>query len=653
VTTTAEKGAQALAELHVALRRKPDDVGALFDLACALRDMDDLAAARGFAARANELARTDSRPVRLLADVLLAQGFAAEAVAALVARHADFAGEPGYLLALAQAQRAQGDDAGERASLHAVLRSPHDHGAGHHQLATNWQRCGEPALARAHLEAAALAEASADASGATVHLTAAYSQRLVQAPHDRDALALVATSLLARGDLVAAGRACVRLLELHGDAGRALLSAASERWRTPANEEGPAAAAALVRRGLLLHVLGRRDQAKTCYERALTSIPEAPFARDLLAAINTALGLPDGHVAFALDALENQACNARELEQRAVVLASTPTTLEIASTNVCNIDPPCVQCWKHLDPAHGWLNDDARHLSRDQIETLAPFVRRSRRVSLHGIGEPLANPHLFETVRWCDASTDVVFVSNALLFTDARIDRVLAHRVALIDFSLDAGTAETYRRIRHNDFAKAVGNIRRLIAERDRRGLVLPEVVINMCLMRANVADVPAFVRLAHDLRVTAAHLFHMNHGASYRFGWFDYAAQHCDQDPDTHDRFVEEGFALAEQLGVRLHLSGRRRLAVADSERKHWGTEVTGARFFCSKPWDSLLVQVNGDVFNCCWQARPLGNLERESLWQIWNGPLLRDLRARTAAGDPHPVCTESSSRCPFLGRE
>ena len=130
--------------------------------------------------------------------------------------------------------------------------------------------------------------------------------------------------------------------------------------------------------------------------------------------------------------------------------------------------------------------------ARDYIERVAPLVRRSRAVSLHGIGEPLANPHLFDTVRWCDATTSVSFVSNALLFNAARIQKVLAHDVALVDFSLDAGTAATYRKIRHNDFDKAVGNIRRLIEERDRRGLKRPRIGINMCLMRENVADVPA-----------------------------------------------------------------------------------------------------------------------------------------------------------------
>ncbi|MEZ5966986.1 MAG: radical SAM protein [Planctomycetota bacterium] len=652
MTTTLDGRPGSLAELRTSLAQRPNDVELLCAMAQAFLVEGDAAAARGFAARADELAATDPRPVLILAQALLAQGRAEEAAAALTARRAAFGGREGFLLALAQAHAATGNDDSAYRTLHAVLRGPHDHAEAHHALGDLWLARGEAALAAAHVAAAA----HGDGATRWDSLADTYGHHLARSPQDVDALLLVAGLALRGDDFVAAGHAYVRALEVGGDDARTLVAEESELWRPGMEGDDPACggrAGDFVRRGLLLHVLGRKDQAKAAYERACMRAPDHAFARAMLAALNGSLGLPSDHAVFALDAAANAAANAREVEDRATVLQSTPTTIEVASTNVCNIDPPCVQCWKHIDPTHGWLQDDAHHLSRDQLETLAPFVRRSSRVSLHGVGEPLANPHLFESVRWCDSRTAVMFVSNALLFNDARIDRVLQHRVTMIDFSLDAGTADTYRAIRHNDFAKATGNIRRLIEERNRRGLDRPNVVINMCLMRRNVADIPAFVQLAHELGVTSAHLFHMNHGASYRFGWFDYGEQHCDNDPESHDRYVEEGFALAERLGVDLHLSGRRRLAAHDDERRHWGRDLAQERFFCPKPWDSLLVQVNGDVFNCCWQAHPLGNLRHDSLWQVWNGALLQEVRAKTAAGDPHPVCTGSASRCPFLGRE
>ncbi len=654
---TAE--AIGLDELMASVRQRPNDVALLTRTAEALLAQGDLPLAHGFATRANELAKTSSAPVRTLARILCQQGEAMAAVDALAARRADFRQEPGFLAALGRTAALAGDAALARAVLHDALDLEPDDADAHNDLAVLYQDARDRGRALAHLGAALRArpdhaDARANLRALTggdalpaISLEKAHTDAVARNPGDYESIALLAALHLRADRYRAAGNLLVRMLELAPDRARRTLADSIGRLRAGADS-----AAAFCRRGLLHQLLAERDQAKTCYEQALRAEPESGFARAMLAAINQHLLLPDLHDAFALGAVANAARNAEELAARATVLDSTPTMMEVASTNICNIDPPCVQCWKHVDPAHGWLDDDARHLSRDHIERVAPFVRRTQRVTLHGIGEPLANPHLFDTVRWCDEGTDVAFVSNALLLNDARIARVLDQDVALIDFSLDAGTPETFRRIRHNDFHKAIGNIRRLREERDRRGRQRPRIGLNMCLMRENVTDVPAFVRLCHELGADVAHIFHMNHGADYRFQWFDYKAQHCENDPATHDRCVEEGFALAAALGVDLHMSGRRRLAVPDEARRHAGAPIDTKAFFCPKPWDSLLVQVDGTVFNCCWQARPVGHLDRQSIWQIWNGELLQDVRRSTAAGVPHAACVSPINPCPYLGR-
>lgn len=654
-------------ELWAALRERPEDVGLLVRAAQALLVDGDLPAAHGFAVRADELAQTSTAPVLLLADILCRQGDAAAAAEALRARRAQHGASEGFLNRLGHCEAIAGDLAQARDTLHeALVRFPED-AEVHNDLGVVCHGLGDVQCALAHFAAALAADPSHATARANLGdlqvddratpggLESAYADAVARDPGDFAALALLARLNLERDRYRAAGNLLVRMLDLDRDRAQAAIRFGIERLRDACATDDLAiggAVGAYCRRGLLHHLLRELDQAKICYEQACMREPGHGFAGAMLTAVNQTLAEPDDHRGFALDAGTNIARNRQELEDRAERLDSTPATIEIASTNVCNIDPPCVQCWKHIDTDHGWLNDDARHLGRDLIERLAPFARRAEHVSLHGVGEPLANPHLFETVRWCDEPTAVTFVSNALLFNDARIEKVLQHDVAMIDFSLDAGTAETYRKIRHNDFDKATGNIRALIEERDRRGLSRPRVGINMCLMRENVGDVPAFVQLCHDLGADIAHIFHMNEGASYRFGWFDYQDQLCQNDPETHDRYVEQGFALAEQLGVELVLSGRRRLSVPDDARQHARKDVDTERFFCAKPWTSLLVRVDGAVFNCCWQARPIGHLEQSSTWEIWNGELLQDIRRSTAQGVAHERCKSRISPCPYLGR-
>lgn len=362
---------------------------------------------------------------------------------------------------------------------------------------------------------------------------------------------------------------------------------------------------------------------------------------------------------------ENVALNEAELAERRDVLESGPTYMEVSSTIVCNINtPPCVQCWKHADPSLGYLKGDQAHLKSKHFDRVAPFLGGANLLSLHGIGEPLANPRLFEYIEYADREADCWFVSNGLLLNDARIDKILGSKLARIDFSLDAATPETYRKIRHHDFDDVIAKIKRLVEERDRRGLQTPRAYINMTLMRENVHELPDFVRLAKEIGADHVHAFHMNQGVSYRVGWFDYEEQHCENDPEAHDRAVEEAFRVAEELGVAFEMTGKRRLAPEppDADRSdagggdqptlYIGTELDSDEFFCPKPWTSALIDQNGNVLNCCWQARGLGNLEQSSFEEIWNGPLAQAIRRSTAEGKPHPACSDSKNVCPWLGR-
>lgn len=74
--------------------------------------------------------------------------------------------------------------------------------------------------------------------------------------------------------------------------------------------------------------------------------------------------------------------------------------------------------------------------------------------------------------------------------------------------------------------------------------------------------------------------------------------------------------------------------------------------RLFCSKPftWFEVSeVKEPGEVFVCCpsWLDRPIGNLLRNSVAEIWNGPTARELR-RSILDGSFSYCNRS--RCPYL---
>ena len=348
----------------------------------------------------------------------------------------------------------------------------------------------------------------------------------------------------------------------------------------------------------------------------------------------------------------NKRLNQAEIQQKKTKIESLPVMVEIASTNVCNILPPCVQCWKHVDPQHGFINKDARHIPERFLTHLAPHIRLTEIITLHGAGEPLTCTYIFDAVQHVHPLTRVGFTSNGLLLTDHNIDKILQSNIHFIDFSIDAASPETYRKIRHNDFNRLLDNIKNLIKKRDETGRKHPEVRINMCLMLENMSEIPAFIRLGKELDAAVVHLFHMNEGADYRFDWFNYKEQHCRLMAREHDEYVRAGFSVAEHLGVNLQFSGRKYFESDDQDPVFYNKTVDISKFWCAKPWDSMLITLDGDIYNCCWQTAPIGTLRSRSFEEIWNEKLIQDIRQSTLCGIPHRICDNRNSPCPFLGR-
>jgi radical SAM protein with 4Fe4S-binding SPASM domain len=69
-----------------------------------------------------------------------------------------------------------------------------------------------------------------------------------------------------------------------------------------------------------------------------------------------------------------------------------------------------------------------------------------------------------------------------------------------------------------------------------------------------------------------------------------------------------------------------------------------------CRKPWENLLVEVNGDCYFCCFIIRPggkIGNLTRRDLEDVWDSRKARRIRRSIAAGRIPYHC----QICPYFG--
>jgi MoaA/NifB/PqqE/SkfB family radical SAM enzyme len=265
------------------------------------------------------------------------------------------------------------------------------------------------------------------------------------------------------------------------------------------------------------------------------------------------------------------------------------------------------------------------------------------RVVLHGIGEPLLNREIFEIVAYLKSrATAVLFNSDAISLTPTRALKLIASGLDEYRVSMDAATPETYRRIRGVDqFERVVGNVRRLVELEKERSWATPRVSLWFTASRVNLAELPAFVRLAASLSVAEVYVQRLvfNELGLATAG----NALHGRLRQQEHE-LLAHAEELADALGLVVHASGLTTpLASLDGR-------APGARPWagCQRPWTLAYVTANGNVLPCCispWVARDyqsliLGQAFAESFVDIWNGDRYRRFRNEFESERPPDPC-------------
>ncbi len=67
--------------------------------------------------------------------------------------------------------------------------------------------------------------------------------------------------------------------------------------------------------------------------------------------------------------------------------------------------------------------------------------------------------------------------------------------------------------------------------------------------------------------------------------------------------------------------------------------------KMFCSKPWDHVLIEINGDVYFCCYSNRPkgiIGSLQTNSLAEIWESQEAQKIRKKMMAAKIPFACLD-----------
>jgi radical SAM protein with 4Fe4S-binding SPASM domain len=153
-------------------------------------------------------------------------------------------------------------------------------------------------------------------------------------------------------------------------------------------------------------------------------------------------------------------------------------------------------------------------------------------------------------------------------------------------------------------------------------------VSMSFTLMRSTLHEWPDFLRMGAKLGVNvviARHLEAFTPEMEPDSLWHDQAAYNAAR---------PEILSLREQLGIEATVP------------PPFAGAARGGRLVCTVPWNSAVLLGNGDVAACCVPGLVMGNLNENTMQEIWNGPRYQELRATVNSDKPLPPCAS----CPMF---
>jgi MoaA/NifB/PqqE/SkfB family radical SAM enzyme len=321
-----------------------------------------------------------------------------------------------------------------------------------------------------------------------------------------------------------------------------------------------------------------------------------------------------------------------------------PQVVFIEVTNHCNL--LCETC-----PRTFFKREPLKTLTYEEFVWIAEQFPEMRRVSLHGIGEPLLNKALPQLIKYLkQRQVEVITNSNGTLLTPAWQEVLVESGLDEYRCSIDGASPETYARIRGaNLLPKLVQGLGGLVETKRRLKADTPRLSIWCVATQENLAELPELVRLAANLGIKELYLQRMVYFAQEPAQQYGMARQDLaifGPEYDHQEEVIAACEALSAQLGLDFRASGAR--TPRHSFEAARPPDLTPWQH-CMRPWTTAYVTVNGNCLPCCispfatynYDSLILGNLFEQPFDQIWQDYHYRQFRTKLMSSAPHQACS------------
>jgi MoaA/NifB/PqqE/SkfB family radical SAM enzyme len=412
--------------------------------------------------------------------------------------------------------------------------------------------------------------------------------------------------------------------------------------------------------------------------------------RKVVESINA--GLPKLSVRENEDRLDAERC-------RAALCTCRPRYVSLETSADCNFN--CVMCAYHDEDLKKRVNAGIDYdISPDSIDYI---LSSAEIVAPFGAGEPLLKPAFWrclDYIRLHYPEKKVQIVTNGSLLNDANIARLVDSPIKHIEISVDGATAKTYERLRNFSFDRVVTGIAGLVEAKNRKQRDNLNISIAFVMMRETIEELPDMVLLAkklgvNDLRIVP--LMPREHAETWRVesrskkSGDDFCFFYYQQMLDFYPKLVRSSLNKAKDLAARTGMPlienapvaivpgndlpypmppdafmaaasrfKRQLSAGASVDGGDGGSAVPDAcatpggddSGICKTPWEHYAISAIGEVTICCHLPRNLlPNIHERPFEEIWNNPIVQNVRHGIIQGRLNAVC--HSSECVFARQE
>ncbi len=288
-----------------------------------------------------------------------------------------------------------------------------------------------------------------------------------------------------------------------------------------------------------------------------------------------------------------------------------PIHLDFEFQHGCNLR--CPFCILQIDPKEFAPDHPYRAESRSKQISFEVFQRIidegvDRGLASITVGvnnEPLMMRDIARYIAYArdKGIVDIIMLTNATLLTEGRARELLDSGITKLFFSIDAIKEDTYRILRKNgDFRRVMDNINCFLQIKRALGKTLPLTRVSYVKCKVNEAETDEFVRY-----------------------WESRVDLVCIQ------AFVTPAY------GYSNYEEHKKLFQIKNNDIKKIGP--------CPQPYQRLSIYHDGSVHPCCaWYGSNLsvGNINDESIYEIWNSDRMKHFRAAVNSDDPKAVPKE-----------